>query len=298
MQRGADVPLSRDHPDLVARARGAPLTGLRPAQLAIHAVLLGFAAISIFPLIWMVLSSFKSASEIVAIPPTLLPAVFTVANYETVFARLDFGRYFLNSALVAVAATAAVLYTSSSAGYVFAKYRFPFKEPIFLLLLSTMMIPFAVVMLPLFLVVNSFGWVNTYQGLIVPVSVSAFGIFMMRQFIESIPTELVEAARIDGASEWWVYARVILPLSLSPLAVLAIFHFSYVWDSFLWPLIVLNDSELFNLSLGLATFRGLYSTQWSYLMAASVVVLMPCLILYFIAQRFIVEGITLTGLKG
>jgi multiple sugar transport system permease protein len=264
-----------------------------------YLVLSSLGIIFSLPFFWMVSSSLKVEADIWVYPPKWIPDPILWRNYPEALALMHFPRLLANTLFLVTVGTIGILLSSAWIAYGFARFRFRGRDAIFVILLSTMMLPQQVTMVPLYILYKELKWLNTYLPLLVPAFFGgAFYIFLLRQFMATIPTELDDAAKIDGCGYIGIWWRILLPLIKPALATVTVFSVIYGWNDFLWPLIVLNDSELFNLSLGLATFRGLYSTQWSYLMAASVVVLMPCLILYFIAQRFIVEGITLTGLKG
>jgi multiple sugar transport system permease protein len=262
-----------------------------------HSVLMFWAFICLFPFLWLVLSSFKSSSEIIQYPPTFLPASPTFDSYIEIFTKYGFGQSFFNSIVVTMISTGLVLYTASSAGFVFAKYRFFGRDQLFIVLLSTLMIPFSAVLIPLFLQFSSLGWIDTYQALVIPTIYTTFGIFIMRQFIQGIPYELIEAARIDGASEMWVYVHIILPLSTSSLAVLGVLHFFAIWDSFLWPLSVVNSPQMRTLPLAIAGLAFERGARYDLQITASVVANIPVLIIYLFAQRYLVRGIALTGTK-
>lgn len=253
----------------------------------------------LLPLVWMLSASLMPLSEVVKVPPVwFAPDKYSPANYIEVWARLDFARFFLNSTFVAVTITAAQLLTSSMAGFAFARYEFPGRTLIFYLILSTLMIPFQVIMIPLFIMMARLGMVNTYWGMIVPALVTPFGIFMMRQFMLSIPKTLLEAARIDGASEPAIFARIMLPLCRPALAALAIFAFLGSWDNYLWPLIVINSQNLWTLPIGLSRFSEQYISQTHLQMAGAGIMFVPVLIVFLLMQRSFIEGITMTGLKG
>ncbi|MCL5996114.1 MAG: carbohydrate ABC transporter permease [Chloroflexi bacterium] len=251
------------------------------------------------PFFWMLSSSLKVEADIWIYPPAWIPNPIVWENYPNGLELMHFPRLLANTLFLVVVGTFGILLSSTWVVYGFTRFRFRGRDSLFVLLLSTMMLPAQVTMVPLFIMYKNLSWLNTYLPLLVPAFFgSAFYIFLLRQFFATIPTELDDAAKIDGCgyiSIWW---RIMLPLAKPALATVTVFSVIAGWNDFLWPLIVLNDGDKYNLALGLATFRGLYNTQWGYLMAASVVVLMPCLLLYFFAQRFIVEGITLTGLKG
>lgn len=263
-------------------------------------IVLGIGAVAMIgPFYWMFISSFKTRSEGVAIPPTWWPQTFTLENWQglTDLAVGSMPLFFRNSLFVVTVITLITLFTSSLAGYVFAKFEFRFKNLIFWLVLSMLVVPFSVTLIPLFDMVSDWGWRNNYLALIVPIIFSPFGIFLMRQQISTIPNELIDAARIDGASEYRIYFRIILPLSSAALAALAIFTFTFQWDNFLWPLVVLDKPELYTLPLGLAQFRGRGMTDIGAVSAASFVSVLPILIVYIFAQRRFIDGIALTGMK-
>jgi ABC-type glycerol-3-phosphate transport system permease component len=251
------------------------------------------------PFFWMLSSSLKIEARIWIYPPQWIPDPFVWSNYPEALRLMRFDLALRNTLFLTVVGTLAIVISSSWIVYGFARFRFPGRNVLFLILLSTMMLPDQVTMIPRFIMFKEFGWLNTYLPLLVPALFGdAFYIFLLRQFFMTIPTELDDAAKIDGCSYIGIWWRIILPLSKPALATVTVFSVIRGWNDFLWPLIILNDAEKFNLALSLATFRGLYNTQWGYLMAASVVSLLPMIVLYFFAQRYVVEGITLTGLKG
>ena len=267
-------------------------------SLATHCILALSAFIALGAMLWMVLASFKSASEIIAMPPTFLPETPTVASYILILSEQAFDRYFLNSIVVALPSVLLILFTSSIAGFVFAKFEFPAKELIFTIILSTLMVPAAVTLLPLFRLVSTLGWADTYQALIIPVCVSAFGIFLLRQFMEGLPSELLDAGRIDGASNWWIYRHIVLPLSVSALSALAIFSFLANWDSYLWPLVIIYDENMRTLPLGLAHLLGWSSRpRYDLFLTGAVITVVPVIVFYSFFQGRFVRGVTLTGLK-
>jgi ABC-type glycerol-3-phosphate transport system permease component len=263
-------------------------------------IVLGIGSIAMIgPFYWMFISSFKNKREGVAIPPTWWPQTFTLDNWKglTTLTVGSMPVFFRNSLFIVFVVTIITLFTSSLAGYIFAKFEFRFKNIIFGFVISMLVVPFSVTLIPLFSMVADWGWRNNYLALIVPIVFSPFGIFLMRQQISNIPTELMDAARIDGASELGIYLRIILPLSTAAMAALAIFTFTYQWDNFLWPLVVLDRPELYTLPLGLSQFRGRSGVDLGPLSAASFVAVLPILIVYVFAQRRFIEGITLTGMK-
>jgi len=276
-----------------------------------YLILVSGSVLMMAPFLWMVLTSLKGPGNIFVIPPQWLPKPPHFENYVKVWSvfPVDFNLFglhltggflvaFLNSAFVSVTLTIGQIITSAMGAYAFARLRFPGRDRIFLAYLLTLMIPFQVTMIPTFILLKYLGWIDTYQGLIVPGLVSAYGTFFLRQFFLTIPGELEEAALIDGASRYRIFLTIILPLSRPAIATLAIFTFLGVWNDFLWPLVVINSPEKMTLPLVLNNLRGLYSTDWTILMPASVIVVMPVILLFLFNQRYITEGIALTGLKG
>jgi len=265
-------------------------------QLVAHVILLFMSVLAVFPFIWMVFASFKTFKDLVS-STQMLPEVWTLNNYIEIASRINFPVAFLNSIIAATAVTVFTLFTSAALGYIFAKYRFWGKEKLFLLLLSTMMVPFAVVLVPLYLTVTGFGLANSLGGIIITGLWSSFGMFMLRQFMESIPFELIDAARIDGASEWRIFGQIVLPLSGAPLAALAVFAFLGNWDSYLWPLVVLSSPEKQTLPLVLAGLRNLWWTRYEMWSAGSMLTVVPVMLIYSIASKYFIRGIAMTGLK-
>jgi len=253
--------------------------------------------IMIFPFVWMISTSFKIPSQIISYPPTLIPKPPTIQYYRRIFTELKFTRFFMNSGYISTIVTVTALLTSSFVGYVFAKFNFWGKEFIFIMILSTMMIPFAVTMIPLYLIISKLGWVNSHLALIIPGLYSTFGIFLMRQFMSTIPNELREAAIVDGCNEFRTFWSIILPQCKPALAALGIFTFMWNWDNFLWPLIILNSEEKFTLPVGLAMFSNQWWTDYGLVMAGATVTVIPVLIVFLIFQRQFIQGIVLTGLK-
>jgi multiple sugar transport system permease protein len=265
----------------------------------VYLILILGTVVTLLPFVWAVLTSFKSSSEIIRIPPTFFPQHWTLQSYQTIFndPRVPLARFFSNSLFVAVMHVGITLFTSSLAGFIFAKYKFWGKDIIFAYILAQMMIPFQIVMIPSYLILVKLHLVNSLWGLIIPSMVDAFGIFLMRQFIESIPNELMDAARIDGAGEFTIYWRIILPQLGAPLAALGIFSFMAVWNDYLWPLIVITTHERRTLPLLLNWYNNAHGTRYDLTMAASVLVLLPILLVYILFQRWIVRGVALTGFK-
>ena len=256
------------------------------------------ALLMLLPFIWMLSTSFKLAGAVFEYPPTWIPRPLVWQNYPQVTEILPFARFFLNSLVVALSVTALQLLTCSLAAYAFARLRFPGRDALFLGYLGTLMIPGQVVIIPNFILLRMLGWIDTYQALILPAAFSAFGTFLLRQYFLTIPRELEDAAVVDGASYWQIYSRVILPLSGPALSALAIFTFLAQWNSFLYPLVVTNSTEMSTLTVGLRTLQGQYNTAWTLLMAGSVIALVPVLLVFIFAQRYFIKGIALTGLGG
>lgn len=265
-------------------------------QLATHLLLSAMVVLSLAPFIWMIFASFKNFKELVS-SGNLLPQVWTLNNYREIVNRVNFPTAFVNSVLAASLVTTATLLTSAALGYIFAKYRFWGKEKLFLLLLSTMMVPFSVVIVPLYITITSFGLANQLGGIIVTGLWSAFGMFMLRQFMETIPFELIDAARIDGSSEWRIFGQIVLPLSGAPLAALAVFAFLGNWDSYLWPLVVLSSPEKQTLPQVLAGLRNLWLTRYEMWSAGSMLTVIPVMLVYSLASKYFIRGIAMTGLK-
>ena len=271
----------------------------RLGRVLLYSLLVSGCVATLLPFVWMILASFKSSSEIIRIPPTLWPESPTLANYETIFndPKLPLGRFYLNSLIVAGSQVVMILFTSSLAGFVFAKYQFFGKGALFGFILATMMIPGQVTMIPGYLMLARLGLIDSLWGLIVPSAVSAFGIFLMKQFIEGLPSELMDAARIDGASEWGIYWRIILAQIGPALATLGILNFMSSWNSYLWPLIVITTHERRTLPIVLTWYDSVHAGRTDLQMAAGVLVVLPILFVYTFLQRWIVQGIAMTGFK-
>ena len=288
----------------VAQASLTARRGLRRpqrfvARFGVYIVLILGATVTLVPFIWALLTSLKPAAEIIHVPPTFLPEDWTLQSYQTIFSdpRVPLARFYMNSLFVAVSRVGITLFTSSLAGYIFAKYRFWGKNVAFTFILAQMMIPFQVVMIPAYLILVKLHMIDSLWGLIIPSMVDAFGIFLMRQFIESIPGELIDAARIDGASEFGIYWRIVLPQLGASLATLGIFTFMGTWNDYLWPLVVITTHERRTLPLLLTWYNSQHVTRYDLTMAASVLVLLPILLVYMLFQRWIVRGVALTGFK-
>ncbi len=267
-------------------------------SLLTHAVLLTGAVIMIAPFLWMISSSLKDLTQVFIFPPQWIPRPFVWQNYVDAWHAIPLGRFFANSFFVASAVAISQVVTASLAAYVFARLEFPGRDVIFLLFLGTMMLPSQITLIPRFIILKEIGWIDTYQALIVPFMARPFGTFLLRQSFLNVPTDLEDAARMDGCSRLRILFQVVLPLSKPALATLFVFTFMSYWNSFLWPLIVIQTREKLTLQVGLAMLRSELSTEWPTLMAASVLSALPAIILYFLAQKQFVQGITLTGLKG
>lgn len=269
------------------------------ANIALAIPLILGSLIMFIPLLWAVSFSFGQPHEFFKLPPPVIPSAFRLDNYHGVFARVDFLRFFLNSVFVTGCVTVAQLITCSMGGYAFARLRFPGKRIIFILFLASMMVPQHVTLIPVFIIIRGLGLYNNLGALIVPYAASVFGTFLLKQFFETIPNELEDAAKIDGAGFLQIYWRVMLPLAGPPLATLAILTFNSSWNNFFWPLIFINSAEKMTLPLGMIYLRGQDGvTNSGVLMAAIVLNLIPVLIFFMIFQRRLVEGVTLSGLKG
>jgi multiple sugar transport system permease protein len=264
----------------------------------IYSLLILGIVLLVGPFIWMVLGSFKTTGELRQVPPTWLPENPTLANYEDLFSRLNFLGYFFNSSVVALAVTIGNIVFCSMLGYALAKLSFPGKRVLFVVVLGTLMVPSVVTFMPLFVLTSNLGLVNTHAGLILPFLVGAFGVFLMRQFISGLPDELLDAARVDGAGEHYIFWRIILPLCGPALATLGILTFLGSWNSFLWPLVVATSDTMYTLPVAIALFAtGQQETNIALLMAGSVVVILPVLLVFIALQRYFTQGIAMTGIK-
>ena len=267
-------------------------------RILLHLLLIIGALAMVAPFLWMLLTSLKDTSQAFSDPPTWIPNPFVWSNFPDSLNALPFGLGYFNSTYIAVVVVFCQLLTCSMAGYAFARIKFPGRDIIFILFLATLMIPFQLTIIPVFLTMKELGWLDTHLSLIVPPSLfNAFGVFLMRQFIMSIPIELEEAAIMDGANRWTIYWNILLPLLRAPLAALGIFSFLGMWNDFFRPLIMLNSPNNFTVPLMLSQFRGQYATEWTMVMAGSVIAVIPVLIVYIIFQRQIIQGIATTGLK-
>jgi ABC-type glycerol-3-phosphate transport system permease component len=268
-------------------------------KIVLYLLITALGLVFLSPFLWLVSTSLKPMPQVFRFPPEWIPHPFMWSNYYKALTMIPFFTYFKNSAFIAVTTVFGSLLSCSLVGYSFARIKWPGRDFFFVVLLSTLMIPFPVTMIPLFIVFQNLRWLNTFMPLIIPAFFgSAFLIFLLRQFFMTIPMDLSDAARIDGCSEFGIYFRIILPLSKPALAVVAIFEFLYAWNDFLGPLIYLNKQTKYTLAIGLQQFRGAHAVEWPLLMAATTVVILPVIVLFFFTQRYFIEGVTLTGMKG
>ncbi len=269
-------------------------------RILVYAFLLLGLSMTLMPFVWMILGSFKTATELIRTPPTFWPEAPTLGNYTTILQdpKLPLLRFYGNSAFVAVANVLISLFTSSLLGFLFAKYEFRGKRLLFGWFMLGMMIPWQMTMIPSYLILSKVGLLNTLWGLIVFSALDAFGIFMLRQFVETIPNELLDAARIDGASEWQIYWRIVVPQLGAPLATLGTLNFMFNWNAYLWPKIVNTKIERRTLPIILTWYTSQHGSRQNIVMAATILVVLPILIVYFFFQRWIVQGFATSGLKG
>jgi ABC-type glycerol-3-phosphate transport system permease component len=283
-----DEALDDRHPD---RERA------RPSDIVLIAVFTVITIIFVMPLVVMVLSAFKPLVEIQRMPPTFWPEAPTLNNFRKVLSEAPYFLWYRNSLVVAIAVTTFAVFTSAVAGYIFAKFEFPLKQPLFVIVLATLMIPFPVLLIPNYIIANRLGVLNSLLALILPGTVSAFGIFLIRQFAAGIPRDLIEAARLDGASEWAIFGRIVLPLLRPALAALGVFTFLASWNDYLWPLVAINDLDKSTLPLALTFFNSVQSTRYDLIMAAASMAVVPVLIVFLIFQRQIVKALVLAGMR-
>jgi multiple sugar transport system permease protein len=298
----------------LATQTGSNLTTLSPQQKPLlsrrtkqaladafwYVVLAGFALVLALPLIWLISTSLKTGAQTFVMPPKWIPAPVVWQNYPEAFQTVPFHKYFWNTIQIVVWATLGTLLTASMAGFAFARLRFPGRGILFGFVLSTIMLPGIVTLIPTFIVFRMLGWINTFLPLTVPfwLGGGAFNIFLFRQFFMTIPYELDEAARIDGAGNFRIYWNIILPLSKPVLATIAVFSFIHHWNDFFLPLIYLQNANKWTMAIGLQGFKDLYSTSWNLMMAASTAMILPLLLLFFLAQRYFISGIQMSGIAG
>ncbi len=252
----------------------------------------------LFPFIWMILGSFKYNKDVLSVPVRLLPPEWNFSSYRNAFAAGPFGRYYLNSVIVLVFAVIINVVTCTTAGYGLAKFKFKGRDFFFTLILSTLMIPIQTIIVPLFVLISQLNMVNTYAGIILPLSLSGFGVFLMRQFFYGVPDELLEAARIDGAGEFYIFRRISIPISTVALISLTIFHSQYVWKNLLWPLVVATKTDLRTLTVGISLFSGVFFTPYPEQLAMSVSACIPIVILFMFLSKYFIRGTAMTGIKG
>lgn len=266
--------------------------------IVLEAVLLVIGITTVFPFIWMVFSAFKPNSEIRSLDQTLLPKAWTFDNFLSLQDKFDFIRFFANSLGIALVVTVVTIYTSCLCGFVLAKYRFRGRNAIFGFILGTMMIPWAVTIIPRYTMFESWGLRDNYLSLIIPAVMSGFGIFMLRQSMDDIPNAILEAARIDGASEVYIFHRIVLPMSRNPISALAIFQFLWAWEDYLWPYLMMDSEDKQVLAVGLTTFNGRYGTDYGGLFAATTISVIPVLVVYLIFQKRFIAGAASAAVKG
>lgn len=298
-RRGGDVRLQGRRRDTWPPERGRHVwpQGRRGAALAATYLILTLGGLAVvFPFVWMLVTSFKPFYETFSLQ--FLPSEPTLDNYRQVLFTTRFARWYLNSLLVASATTLSVLFFDSLVGYTLAKLRFAGRDLVFVLILSTLMVPTEMLVIPWFVTSSERGWIDTYWGIAFPGLITAFGVFLMRQFFQTLPDDLLDAGRIDGVSEFGLFLRVALPLVRPALSALAIFTFLGNWNAFLWPLIVIQSNAMRTLPVGIALFSGEAGSEWNLIMAASSLAIVPVLVVFAIFQRQIIEGVVLTGVKG
>ncbi|MGH2457540.1 MAG: carbohydrate ABC transporter permease [Chloroflexota bacterium] len=289
-----------DAPAVAMRRRSGVTARYLVGRSLSHLLMIALSVVMVVPFYIMVVTSFMSLGQAYSFPPSFLPSPFIWSNYPNALALEPFGRYFLNSTVVAILITAVRLLSCSLGAYAFARLVFPGRDLIFYVYLSTLMIPEHVTLIPLFLIMRVLGWIDTYQGLTVPFFVSAFGVFLLRQFFLTIPREIEEAAVIDGCGSFGVFWQIILPLARPGLAALAILSFVASWNQFIWPLIVTNSDQMRTMVVGIGMLSGNENqiANWPYVMVVATVAVVPSLIAFAFGQRYFVQGITLSGLKG
>jgi multiple sugar transport system permease protein len=291
------VPPSLSAPTLPA-ARRRPVGSSRVGPVISQILLSLVALLFLVPIIWMVLSALKPSAEVFTVPPKLFGSEILFSNFAEAWNYLPFGRFILNTIWVAGVGTLITLVASVTAGYAFARLNFKFQGGLFILYLSTLIVPQEVIVIPMFLVMQQLGWVNSYKALILPWAFTAFGTFLLRQFFITIPKELEEAAKIDGCGHLRILRNVIIPVATPAIAVLAVFTFITYWNSFLWPLIIVNDTIKMTVPLGLQLFLGQQAQRWELLMAAATISMVPTVILVLALQKYLIKGIALSGLGG
>ena len=288
-----------DQPETAVTASRRPRRRRSRVWAVVSQVLLSLVALLfLVPIIWMVISALKPSAEVFTVPPSPVGTEVKFGNFPEAWNYLPFGRFILNTLFVAVVGTLITLVASAMSAYAFARLNFRFRGGLFVLYLSTLIVPQEVIVIPMFLIMQRLDWVNSYQALILPWAFTAFGTFLLRQFFLTIPLELEEAAKIDGAGHLRILRSIIVPISAPAFAVLAVFTFISYWNSFLWPLIIINDTDLMTVPLGLQLFLGQQAQRWELLMAAATISMVPTVILVLALQKYLVSGIALSGIGG
>ena len=277
-------------------ARIAYLERIKPSKIIIWTLLFLGGVVMITPLAFMISTSLKTGADVFSLG--IIPKNPTLENYVNIWTESKFSRWLLNSLWVATFSTVSVLFFDSLVGYTLAKFTFRGQTIVFVAILSTLMIPTEMLIIPWYMMSREFGWIDTYWGIAFPGLMTGFGTFLMRQFFMGLPDELIEAARIDGWSEFAIWTRIAMPLVVPALSALAIFHFLGNWTAFIWPLIVTNDPDLYTIPVGLASFNGEFQTDWEVVMTASFLATLPTLLFFLLLQKFIIRGVMLAGLKG
>ncbi|TCN21455.1 carbohydrate ABC transporter permease [Mesobacillus foraminis] len=268
-------------------------------RLLVYGLLIGLSIVFIFPFLWLIGTSLKPENEALTFPPTLIPNVWDFANYKDVFTIVNFGQYYMNSIIVTVGTVLGTVLSSTLVAYGFARIKGKGRDAWFVLLLATMMLPPQVTMIPVYMIFAKLGWTNTFLPLVVPAFFgNAYFIFLLRQFFRTIPKELEESAYLDGCSTLGIFWRIVLPLSAPAIITVALLSFMWTWNDFLGPLIYLNDDAKYTLALGILQFKGALLIEWGPMMAASVLIILPLIIMFFVGQRYFIEGIATTGGKG
>jgi len=271
---------------------------LKASKFLLFVIMCIVALFMVIPFVWSFSTSLKAVGEVFDYPPKWIPESLHWNNYSQVLKVAPFSRYMINSIIVSGIITILTLLTGSLAAYAFARLEFWGRDLLFMIYLGTMMIPGQVTMIPNFIFIKLLGWTDTYTGLILPSVFTALGVFLLRQFFMTIPKEYEEAAKIDGASRFYTYLHIILPLAIPALSTLAVFTFVFQWNNLMWPLVVINKEAMKTLTLGLASFQGMHSTNWSLLMAAATIGIIPSFIIFILGQKYLIKGISLSGLKG
>lgn len=286
------------NPAIPSKAPSPLISRKRIGRVVTHLFLLLVSLTMVLPFIWMLLSSFKTDGEMLAVPMQWLPKVWRWENYVTTFNIAPWGVYFLNTLKITVCSITLQLFVSTAAAYAFARLQFKGKNLLFIAYLCTMMIPYQVTMIPMFSIIRTLGWIDNHLSLIIPNAFSVFSVFLLRQFFLSIPTELEDAAKIDGCGHIRIYYEIILKNSRPALMTVVLFCFMWTWNDFLRPMLYLNKTELWTMSLGLSKFKGTYVSMWSNMMCGAVVTAIPVIVVFLFAQKYFIEGIVMSGIKG